>query len=117
MPAGLRRPCIDVMMEALELYNSPHITLLVVHLIIIANLNADQVFGARSLPVFQMEILRLEFLKDPLSMTLSRTSVSIAMDRSFIRVTPVIELAASAFNDAQKPFCLVVNGEERPVLF
>ena len=82
--------------------------------IIIANMTASQVFGVRSLFVLQMEILGIEFRQNPLSMTLNRASVASIMTKSFKRVAPVIELEAARLLVVQKPYWLLVNGEERP---
>lgn len=113
MGAVLQAP-LAALMAVLELTNSPGIILPAMLVIIIANMTASQVFGVRSLFVLQMEILGLEFRQNPLSMTLNRASVASIMTRSFKRVAPVIELEAARLLVVQKPYWLLVNGEERP---
>lgn len=113
MGAVLQAP-LAALMAVLELTNSPGIILPAMLVIIIANMTASQVFGVRSLFVLQMEILGLEFRQNPLSMTLNRASVASIMTRSFKRVAPVIELQAARLLVVQKPYWLLVNGEERP---
>jgi CIC family chloride channel protein len=113
MGAVLQAP-LAALMAVLELTNSPGIILPAMLVIIIANMTASQVFGVRSLFVLQMEILGLEFRQNPLSMTLNRASVASIMTRSFKRVPPVIELEAARLLVVQKPYWLLVNGEERP---
>ena len=113
MGAVLQAP-LAALMAVLELTNSPGIILPAMLVIIIANMTASQVFGVRSLFVLQMEILGLEFRQNPLSMALNRASVASIMTRSFQRVAPVIELAAARELVVQKPYWLLVNGEERP---
>ena len=113
MGAVLQAP-LAALMAVLELTNSPGIILPAMLVIIIANMTASQVFGVRSLFVLQMEILGLEFRQNPLTMTLNRASVASIMTRSFKRVAPVIELEAARLLVVQKPYWLLVNGEERP---
>ena len=113
MGAVLQAP-LAALMAVLELTNSPGIILPAMLVIIIANMTASQVFGVRSLFVLQMEILGLEFRQNPLSMTLNRASVASIMTKSFKRVAPVIELEAARLLVVQKPYWLLVNGEERP---
>jgi CIC family chloride channel protein len=113
MGAALKAP-LAALMAVLELTNSPGIILPAMLLIVIANMTTSQVFGVRSLFVLQMEILGIEFRQNPLSMTLNRGSVASIMTRSFKRVAPVIELDAARLLVVQKPYRLMVNGEERP---
>jgi len=47
-------------------------------------------------------------------MALNRASVARIMTRSFKRVAPVIELETARMLIVQKPYWLLVNGEERP---
>lgn len=113
MGAVLQAP-LAALMAVLELTNSPGIILPAMLVIIIANMTASQVFGVRSLFILQMEILGLEFRQNPLSMALNRASVASIMTRSFKRVAPVIELEAARKLVVQKPYWLLVNGEQRP---
>ena len=113
MGAVLQAP-LAALMAVLELTNSPGIILPAMLVIIIANMTASQVFGVRSLFVLQMEILGIEFRQNPLSMTLNRASVASIMTRSFKSVAPVIDLETARLLVVQKPYWLLVNGEERP---
>ena len=85
----------------LELTNSPGIMLLV---IIIENMSTGQLFGVRSLFVFQMGILRLESRQNPLSMTLTSAAGASITARSSKRAAPAIGLTDACLLVEQKPY-------------
>jgi CIC family chloride channel protein len=114
MGAVLQAP-LAALMAVLELTNNPNIILPAMLVIVIANLTASQVFGIRSVFLHQMETLGLEFQQNPLSMALNRASVASIMIRSFKRVGRNLNLDEAKAVVLERPYWLLVDGDEGPV--
>ena len=92
MAAVLQAP-LAALMAVVELTANPNIILPAMLIIVVATLTVSEVFKQRSLLITTLSVLGMEYPPDPTSQLLRRAGIASIMQREFVRLNGVLDIA------------------------
>ncbi|MEM9621291.1 MAG: chloride channel protein [Pseudomonadota bacterium] len=111
MGAVLQAP-LAALMAVLEMTANTALMLPAMVIIVVAALVSSQLFKQRSVFITTLNTLGLQYPPNPVSLHLQRAGVTAIMDRSFLRLNPVISLEDAQEALRQQTNWILVNDED-----
>lgn len=115
MSASLQAP-LAALTAMLELTDQPEIIMPGMLAVVIAGLTASEVFGKDSLFLTMLRANGLDYAATPVHQALRRIGVASVMDRSFVRLGPVLSRDAIDSVFAHNPTYLVIDKADEQML-